>query len=897
MPLSPGVRVGPYELSAQIGAGGMGEVYRAHDTTLGRDVAIKVLPAAVSSDPDRLSRFEREARLLAALNHPNIATIYGVEHSSDVRALVLELVDGPTLADRITEGPIPLAEAVPIAQQIAEALEAAHEQGIVHRDLKPANIKLRPDGAVKVLDFGLAKLVEGNAGAVHGAGDGFSQSPTISSPAVLTNAGVILGTAAYMAPEQAKGQPADKRSDIWAFGCVLFEMLTGRRAFESRDVTETLAFVLTKEPDWNALPPALPIAIRTLLRHCLERERRKRIGDVAALRFVLDQAANLSTATLPETPIIKQGKATHTVWTIAALVTAIAVVATAAYRFRPASTATSFTFSIVPPEGTTFASASQGGAPALSPDGKRIAFVADGSAGRLLWLQSIDALDARPLPGTEGAVGPFWSPDGAWVGFLAGESLKKVNVIGGQPQVIARAFGAVGSAGTWNQEGTILFYGGSNNTLASASASGGEVAQATERNIALFDENHFNPVFLPDDRHYLLQVRGGPDLQFQVWVGELGSNERRLLLKDVTNARYAPPPAGEPGHLVYVRDRKLMAQPFDLEKLTLAGAAVTIAEGVSGFTTSANGALAYRRTEPRKEELAWYDRTGKQTTILGDRAGDSRNNLRVSPDGKWAAFTRAGDAVQDVWIADLGRGGISRFTFEGGRSPAWSPDGSQLAFLRQDSIYRKPIVGGGAEVALWSGPGIMSLNDWSGDGTYLLLTRWDTSKPALTGRGLWLLPDPLGNAGSREPMLFESDALHGQFGPKTGPARWVSFDAFDGVVRQVFVRTMPGGPQGKWQISSNGGNTSRWRANGRELYVLGGGLMLAVDIDASTSFHASTPRTLFTTPPAFLAAAGQYAHGWDVTPDGRQFLTTLPVPDTPAQAVTVVLNWQSTLIK
>jgi hypothetical protein len=271
--------------------------------------------------------------------------------------------------------------------------------------------------------------------------------------------------------------------------------------------------------------------------------------------------------------------------------------------------------------------------------------------------------------------------------------------------------------------------------------------------------------------------------------------------------------------------------------------------------------------------------------------------LRVSPDGKRAAFTRAGDAFQDVWIADLGGGGISRFTFEGGRSPVWSPDGSQLAFLRQDSIYRKPIIGGGPEVALWSGPGIMSLNDWSGDGKYLLLTRWDTSKPALTGRGLWLLPDLLGNAGSREPILFESDALHGQFGPKTGPARWVSFDAFDGAVRQVFVRTMPGGSQGKWQISSNGGNTSRWRADGRELYVLGGGLMLAVDIDASTSFHASAPRTLFTVPPAFLTASSQYAHGWDVTPDGRQFLTTLPVPDTPAQAITVVLNWQSTLIK
>jgi Tol biopolymer transport system component len=450
-----------------------------------------------------------------------------------------------------------------------------------------------------------------------------------------------------------------------------------------------------------------------------------------------------------------------------------------------------------------------------------------------------------------------------------------------------------------------VFYGGRNNTLASTSASGGDVVQATDRNIALFDENHFSPVFLPDGKHYLLLVRGGPDLQYQVWVGELGSNERRLLLKDVTNAQYAPPRSGGQGQLVYVRDRKLMTQPFDTETLRLAGAAMTLAEGVAvssgggtaDFTTSANGVLAYRRTEPGKEELAWYDRAGKQTGTLGDRAGNPRNNVRVSPDGKWAAFTRAGDAFQDVWIADLGRGGISRFTFEGGRSPVWSPDGSQLAFLRQDTIYRKSFIGGGAETALWSGPGIMSLNDLSGDGTYLLLTRWDTTKPALTGRGLWLLPDPLGNTGSRDPVLFEPDALHGQFGPKTGPARWVSFDAFDGAIRQVFVRTMPGGPQGKWQISSNGGNTSRWRADGRELFMLGSGSMLAVGIDASASFHASAPRTLFTAPPAFFAAAGQYAHGWDVSPDGRQFLTTLPVPDMPAQAITVVLNWQSTLSK
>src|SRR5262245_8807262 len=638
----------------------MGEVYRARDANLGRDPATKVLTDAFAQDAERLARFEREAKTLAALNHPNIAHVYGLEQADGVRGLVMELVEGPTLADRIASGAIPLDEALPIARQIAEALEAAHEQGIAHRDLKPANIKLRRDGAVKVLDFGLAKLVEpGRADGLRRAGADISQSPTITSPAMLTSAGVILGTAAYMAPEQAKGQPADKRSDIWAFGCVLFEMLTGRRAFEGHVVTETLAHVLTKEPDWSLLPAELPAAVRVLLTRCLERERRKRIGDVAALRFVLDEIANLSIQPVRGGRISNRPRATPVVWAIASAVLIAAVAA--AYWYRPLRQPQAFTFSILAPEGTKFASVSQGGAPALSPDGRQIAYVADGSAGRLLWVQSVDAFNARPLTGTEGAMSPFWSPDGAWLGFIAGPSLKKVSVAGGQPQVIARAFGsALGTpGGTWNRAGDILFYGGRNNTLASIPASGGEVVQATERNVALFDENHLNPAFLPDGRHYLLSIRGGPDLQFQVWVGALGTNERRPLLKDVANVQYAPSRSGNSGYLVYVRNGKLIAQRFNVDSQTIVGTTMTIAEGVGvtggggvgDFTTAANGVLAYRRAELGTEEMTWYDRAGKETGAIGDRAGNPRNNLRVSPDGKWAAFTRLADAGQDVWIA------------------------------------------------------------------------------------------------------------------------------------------------------------------------------------------------------------------------------------------------------
>ena len=911
MSLTKGARLGSYEIVAPLGAGGMGEVYRARDTKLRRDVAIKVLPAAVASDPDRLARFEREARVLASLNHANIAAIYGVEDSGDVRGLVLELVDGPTLADRIRAGRLPHGEAVSIARQIADALEAAHDQGIVHRDLKPANIKVRGDGTVKVLDFGLARLVatDGSVPDDRQVSPGFSESPTITSPTMLTDVGVVLGTAGYMAPEQAKGQPADKRSDIWAFGCVLFEMLAGRRAFDGNHATETMALVLTQDPDWNALPPDVPPPIRTLLKRCLERDRRTRVGDVAAVRFVLEEAANLSAAA----PRHGSSSARTTVSRRAVLAFAVALVAIAAagvavYRFRPAPPAKPLAFSILPPEGTTFVAAAIAGAPALSPDGRQIAYVATGPGGRLLWVQSVDAFDARPLPGTEGAACPFWSSDGAWLGFQTAEALKTVNIRGGQPQALSRAAppGRACFGGSTNQNGTILFYGapGRENTLSSISASGGQPVHVTERNVALFDENHMAPAFLPDGQHYLLQVRGGPDLQFQVWVGQLGSNDRRQLLNDVTNARYAAPVFDRPGHLVYVRGRTLVAQPFDTRTMTLAGSPMTIAEdvistgggAVGDFDVSANGVLAYRRGNAGKSELMWYDHMGKEAGTLGDRAGNPRNNLRLSPDGKWAAFTRMRDGVHDVWIADLTAGGVSRFTLEGGRSPVWSPDGSQLAYLRQDTVYRKPFTGSGAEVALWSGPGTLAITDWSGDGRHLLLTRWDTSKPALTGRSLWLLPNPLDGSVTHEPVLFQADALHGQFGPKIGTPRWVAFDAVDdGASRQVFVRTMPDAPPGKWQVSENGGNTSRWRADGRELYFLAPGSMVAAEIDPAPSFRVRGIRPMFVAPSPFGAAAGQYAPGWDVTSDGQRFITTLPEPDVPARAITIVMNWQAAL--
>jgi hypothetical protein len=432
------------------------------------------------------------------------------------------------------------------------------------------------------------------------------------------------------------------------------------------------------------------------------------------------------------------------------------------------------------------------------------------------------------------------------------------------------------------------------------SASGGEATRVTARNVELFDENLRHPSFLPDGRHYLLQVRGGAELENQLYVGELGSNDRRVLVKDVTNGQYVPPRAGKLGYVLFVRDRKLTAQPFDLERLTLAGAAVTLAEGVAvdsgsglgDFSVSPNGVLAYRRAEAGKQELAWYDREGRQVGAIGDRPGNPRNNLRLSPDGKWAAFTRQGVAAQDVWIADLVGGGASRFTLNGGRTPVWSPDGSYIAFLRNDTIYRKPVRGGGEEVPVWSGPGMISVNDWSGDGRYLLVTRWD-AKAGFDGRGIWLLSEPLAESGNHELVsVASSGAHHPQFVPATGPPRWVSYNT-----DQVFVQTMPGGAPGKWQVSTDGGNGARWRRDGRELFFFNGGAIVAVDVDSVPSFRAVAVHTLFPIPRAIQTAIGQYGLGYDVTPDGQRFLTTFPSPETASPAINVVINWQAELPK
>ncbi len=526
MTLSLGTRIGPYEVVAAIGAGGMGEVYRATDTHLGRDVAIKVLPEAFAHDAERLARFEREARTLAALNHPNIAAVYGLE--KDPAALVMELIEGPTLADRIAHGAIPLEEALAIARQIAEALEAAHEHGIIHRDLKPANVKVRSDGTVKVLDFGLAKAME-----PAGAGTAIvSQSPTITTPA-MTMAGVILGTAAYMSPEQAKGRPADKRSDLWAFGCVLYEMLTGQRAFGGADVTDTLAFVITKEPDWTRLPATTPPSIRRLLRRALEKDRKRRLSDAADARLEIEDDRVDSDAAHQHRPAKRQRLA----WVAAGVFLVIAAVSLpfAVVHVRESvPEERPIRFDVLMPEKVNVV----GAPPAISPDGTHLAFAASLGGRTQLWLRRIDSTVVQPLAGTDGADYPFWSPDSRSIAFFAGGKLRKIDASGGPPQTLCDA--PVSRGGDWNQDGVIVFAPTASGPLHRVASSGGTSTPLTMLDVANGEISHRNPAFLPDGRHFVFMVQAAEDKQ-GIHVGSLDAPGHSLLLNTASSGAYAAP--------------------------------------------------------------------------------------------------------------------------------------------------------------------------------------------------------------------------------------------------------------------------------------------------------------------------------------------------------------------
>ncbi|MGH9686420.1 MAG: protein kinase domain-containing protein [Candidatus Acidiferrales bacterium] len=730
MILSSGTNLGPYELIAPLGAGGMGEVYRARDAKLGRDVALKVLPEAFASDVERMARFQREAKLLASLNHTNIAAIYGLEDSGSTHALVMELVLGPTLAQRIKNGPIPMDEALRIARQMAEALEYAHEHGIVHRDLKPANVKVTRDDCVKILDFGLAKAIQGEADDTD-----IGNSPTITQMA--TQSGVLLGTAAYMSPEQAKGKPVDRRADIWAFGCVLYEMVTGRKAFAAETVSDTLAAILRADPDWSLLPRDTPIRVRVLLQRCLQKDSKQRLRDIGDARISLDEVLSGAADPISSASVANGARAWRLWlgWGIAGLLSlGVALFAFLYFRRKPPVTQ-AVRFEIPLPEGTKFT----GGAPSVSPDGRNLAFIASGADGQShLWVRSLETVSARTLDGTEGAIGlPFWSPDGGSLAFTAGNKLLKVDISGGPPQPLCDVASVV-LGGVWMADHTILF--SDLGRLMQVPDFGGTPSPLTPGNGGY-------PALLPDGQHffYALGPPGAPNQG--IYLGSLnaksGGQSSRKLFGDLSPMVYVPSPDSGLGYLLFVRASAtngaagtLMAAPFDPRRLQLTGEPIPIAEGVTSFSASPTGVLVYIGGSPTvngpsrgniQGRLTWFDREGKILGAIGDPG--LYRTVAISPDGRRVAFERADSqntVNRNIWLYDLARGVTTRFTFDSGwdGNPVWSPDGSHIAFGGERTgifdLYQKTSNLAGNEELLFKSKNHKLPSSWSPDGRFLL---------------------------------------------------------------------------------------------------------------------------------------------------------------------------------
>ncbi|BCS31078.1 hypothetical protein TBR22_A02780 [Luteitalea sp. TBR-22] len=885
MALTSGSRLGVYQILAPIGAGGMGQVFRARDTTLDRDVALKVLPDAFAADGERVARFTREAKTLAALNHPHIGAIYGLEARDGLTALVMELVEGEDLSQRIARGPIPIDEALPLATQIAEALEAAHEQGIIHRDLKPANIKVRGDGTVKVLDFGLAKALGPEGRSATAGGVSASMSPTMTSPA-MTAMGMILGTAAYMSPEQARGRAVDRRADIWAFGAVLYEMLTAQRAFPGEDVTETLAAVVRAEPDWTRLPPGVSPTLVTHLQRCLEKDPRQRLQAIGDMRLALAGAfeTDAAPATAPS-PAAARGRLP---WMVAAVATvvaaALAVPALRHLRETPPPAPPEMRLDIATP--TTEAPLDF----ALSPDGRALVFVASGDGPPRLWLRRFDQAEARPLAGTEGARGPFWSPDSRVVGFFANRTLQRLDLAGGAPQGLAAATG-VTIAGSWNAEGTILFAPRALGTLARVAAAGGTPVAVTQLD-APHQVAHRAPQFLPDGRQFLFYVSGTPAAA-GIYLGTLDGTPPTRLTPADSGGAFLPP-----DQVVFVQQGTLVARRLDLVRRVLTGDPVRLADRISvsllghrGFDVAGAGLVAYRAGGSGARQLTWVDRTGKVVGVVGAPDGQDLGYPELSPDGRRVAMQRTVQGNRDVWLGDLLRGGLARLTFDAASEhvPIWAPDGTRIAFASNRSgvldLYLKPSNGAGAEARVLASPHPKLPQAWSRDGRWLLYHELHPT----TGRDVWALDMSAPAAPPRVVANTPAEEILAQFSPD---GRWVAYQTDESGRSEVVVQPFPDG-SGRWQVSTAGGVAPRWRADGQELYFLApdATLMAAPVTAAGATFAAGPPVALF---PTRIVEGGTIATSrpqYAVAADGR-FLVNQPVTDAAAPPITLILNWR-----
>ncbi len=902
MPVPIGTKLGTYTVTSHIGSGGMGEVYQAHDSKLGRDVAIKVLPEQFARDPERLARFQREAKMLAALNHPNIAAIYGLEESGSTHYLVMELVPGDTLRERVAGGqPVPVEEALTIAKQIAEALEAAHnsDKGIIHRDLKPANVKVTPEGRVKVLDFGLAKAFTNDASS-----EDIGNSPTLSMAATVQ--GVILGTAAYMSPEQARGKAVTKATDIFAFGAVLYELLTGKQAFQGEDVGDILATVVKMEPDWSLLPANTPPSIRTLLKRCLRKDRRQRLQDASSVRIEIEDALSGGGAAAEPAAVAVAQRRRPIGWMAAAallLLTTIGLGTGVAYLYRAQEPVEPVRFFVSAPDKTVFDSGTAGlGFPTglISPDGRRIVFTARDTAGKVsLWVRPLDTLAAQSLPGTDDAALPFWSPDSRSLGFFADGKLKRIDAASGPVQTLCDA--PTGRGGTWNRDGVILFAPSTTSPIYRVASAGGEPVAVTR--LLAGQTGHRLPSFLPDGRHFLYFTTTLPSLT--VFVGALDSEESKSLLTADSGARYS---ATE--ELLFVRQGTLLRQAFDPNKLELSGDPTPVAEQVAvgvtlmgAFSVSDSGILVYRNGPggSLNMQLAWFDRAGKPTETLGTPG--RYQGVDVSPDGKRIAVHRHDGTGGDVWLFESARrGSMLRFTFDASQDnsmPIWSPDGSGIALgsLRNGKwgIYQKTANGTGRDELLYESDLPKTPMSWFPDGKFLVY--WTTDPK--TQSDVWVLPV----TGEKKPVPFLQTPFNEQWPQISPDGKWIAYTSNETGRPEIYVRPFPSG-EGKWQISTNGGNFPRWRRDGKELFYMSIatlGKMISVKVNpAGTTFEYGDPVELFDSGYVNVGHTSNY-HPYAVSADGQRFLIPRPEvtggPDAAATPITVVLNWTAGLKK
>jgi eukaryotic-like serine/threonine-protein kinase len=866
-----------YRITAKLGAGGMGEVYRATDTKLDREVALKILPPAFAQDADRMARFEREAKVLASLNHPNIAHIYGVEE----RALVMELVEGETL-----KGPLPLDTALNYARQIADALQAAHDKGITHRDLKPANIMVTPAGVVKVLDFGLAALPSRDReGAENSA-----NSPTLTIAA--TQAGTIMGTAGYMSPEQAKGKPVDRRADIWAFGVVLWELLAGERLFQGEDAGDILASVIKDEPRWQPIPKQ----VHRLLKACLEKDAKRRLHSIADAMLLLDDAP--APSELPPPVVEAPAPPRILPWVVATLLAlGLGALAFIHFREKPPATTPVLRYTIGAPENSTVHSF------AISPDGRYVAIAAAVNGKRQLWLRSLDALQAQPMPFTEDATYPFWSPDSRYIGFFAQGKLKKVAASGGPSQSLCDAPDDRG--GSWSRDDVIIFSPNREISVQRVSAAGGVPSDISKTKAA-----QRYPVFLPDGRHFLYVTRRSTPEENGIYVSSLDGSENRRILPDISSAVFAPPIGGEKlGHILFIRENTLMAQPFDAGSAQLAGDVFPIADEVgltnvsyAPATVSGSRVLMYMSGNAAGvlNQIAWYDRTGKLLRLVV--SSGAVDVPAMSPDEKSVVFTRANGSAYDLWLRDLARGTETRFTTDASvnSTPFWSPHGDRIVFESNRhapvlNLFQRAASGSGQDEALLTTGNNKIPTQWSRDGQFIVYVQIDPK----TKDDLWVLPME-GSAKERKPVPFLQTEFNEMMGQLSPDSHWMAYTSDQSGRREVYVRPFPPA-DGQWTISGAGGEQPRWRGDGKELfYVAADGKMMAVPVKAVAGpkpvFEAGAPVALFE---AHIApTVTNNIVNYDVTMDGKRFLITTPSNSVASSPMlNVVVNWNAGLKK